>query len=90
MAIIIGTILLRLVLSPLIIPSLKLSKKMQSLSPELDELKKKFKGDKTGLATAQAQLYKDRGINPSSGCLPQIVQLLILIALFNAMNFIIK
>lgn len=89
-AIILTTILLRLALSPLIIPSIKLGKKMQGLSPELDKLKKEFKDDKTKLATAQAELYKTRGINPASGCLPQALQLLVLIALFNGLNFIIK
>jgi len=89
-AIILATIILRLALTPLIIPSIKLGKKMQELSPELDKLKAQFKGDKTKLATAQAELYKNRGINPASGCFPQIIQLLVLIALFNGLNFIIK
>lgn len=90
LAIILATILLRLILSPLITPGILLGKKMQELSPEIDKLKAKFKGDKMGLATAQGELYKSRGINPSSGCLPQVVQLLVLIALFNSLNFIIK
>ena len=89
-AIILATLILRFALTPLIIPSIKLGKKMQELSPELDKLKAQFKDDKTKLATAQAELYKNRGINPTSGCLPQIIQLLVLIALFNGLNFIIK
>lgn len=89
-AIILVTIILRLALTPLILPGLLLGKKMQELSPELNALKNQFKDNKAGLAAAQAELYKKHGLNPTSGCLPQIIQLLILIALFNALNFIIQ
>ena len=89
-AIILATLILRFALTPLIIPGILLGKKMQELSPELSALKVKFKGNQAGLATAQSELYKQHGLNPSSGCFPQIIQLLILIALFNALNFIIK
>lgn len=77
-------------MTPLVLPSLKLSKKIQELAPELAKLKEKFKDDKQGLVTAQAQLYKEHGANPASGCLPQVVQLLILIALFSVFNLILK
>lgn len=89
-AIIILTVGLRVAMTPLVIPSLKVSKKMQELAPELSKLKEKFKGDKTGLATAQAELYKQHGINPASGCLPQIIQIIVLIALFNAFNLVLR
>jgi len=89
LTIILLTIGLRLALNPLILPSLRLNKKMQELAPELAKLKVKFKDDKQGLVTAQAQLYKDHGANPASGCLPQIIQLLILIALFSVFNSIL-
>ena len=89
-SIILLTIGLRVVMTPLIIPSLKASKKMQDLAPDLAELKTKFKGDKQGLVTAQAELYKKHGLNPAAGCLPQIVQILVLIALFNAFNTVLK
>lgn len=84
------TIGLRLALTPLILPGLRLNKKIQELAPEMAKLKAKFKDDKQGLVTAQAQLYKDHGANPASGCLPQIVQLLILIALFSVFNNILR
>lgn len=57
-SIILLTIGLRLVMTPLVIPSLKASKKMQDLAPELAALKTKFKDNKQGLVTAQAELYK--------------------------------
>lgn len=84
------TVGLRVVMTPFILPSLKASKKMQELAPELSKLKEKYKNDKQGLMSAQAELYKKNGLNPASGCLPQIVQILVLIALFNAFNSVLR
>ena len=84
------TVGLRLVMTPLIIPSLKSGKKMAELAPELAKLKTQYKDDKKGLVTAQAQLYKQHGFNPASGCLPQIIQIVVLIALFNAFNSVLQ
>ncbi len=84
------TIGLRLIMTPLVVPSLKSGKKMADLAPQLEELKRKFKDDKKGLVAAQAELYKKNGFNPAAGCLPQIVQILVLIALFNAFNTVLK
>jgi YidC/Oxa1 family membrane protein insertase len=83
------TIGLRAIMTPLVIPSLKISHKTQSLAPEMSKLKEKHKGDKQALALAQAALYKEHGINPAAGCLPQIVQIIVLIALFNALNTVL-
>lgn len=90
LSIILFTILLRLLMTPLVLPSLRMSKKMQELAPELAKLKIQFKDNKQGLVTAQADLYKKNGANPAAGCLPQIVQLVILIALFNSMNLLLS
>lgn len=89
-AIITLTIALRVLMTPLILPSLRLNKKIQELNPELAKLKEKYKNDKQGLVTAQAELYRQHGVNPASGCLPQIIQLLVLIALFSVFNTILK
>ena len=89
-SIVLLTLGLRLLMNPLIIPSLKITKKIQELAPELAKLKEEFKNDKQGLITAQAELYKKHGANPASGCLPQIVQLVVLIALFSVFNLILK
>lgn len=88
-SIIVMTVGLRLAMTPLVLPSLRLGQKMQGLAPQLAKLKEKYKDDKQGLLAAQAQLYKDHGANPASGCLPQIIQLLVLIALFNAFNSVL-
>jgi YidC/Oxa1 family membrane protein insertase len=89
-SIILLTVGLRLIMTPLVLPSLRLSQKMQELAPELAKLKEKHKDDKTALLTAQTQLYKDHGANPASGCLPQIIQLIVLIALYSAFNTILR
>ncbi len=83
-SIIIFTVLIRFISLPLTIPSIKSSKKIQELQPEIKKLKEKFGKDKQGLALAQAQLYKSYNINPLAGCLPQLLQLFILIVLYQA------
>lgn len=89
-AIIALTVALRAAMIPLTTPSLKAAQKMKELQPELEKLKAKYKHDKTGLAKAQMELYKKHGANPMAGCLPQIVQIVILIALFQAFSQVLK
>ncbi len=84
LAIIAMTIFIRLLLLPLTLPALKASKKMKELKPELDKLKKKHKENPQKFSQAQLELYKKHGVNPVSGCLPQIVRIVLLIALFQA------
>ena len=84
LAIIVLTILLRLLLTPLTLPSMKAAQKMKELAPQLADLKKRYGKDKQKLASAQMELYKKNGANPAAGCLPQIVQLVVLVALYNA------
>jgi len=83
LAIIALTIIIRTVLLPVSLPALRSAKKMQQLKPQLDKLKKKHK-DKVKLQQAQLDLYRQHGVNPMGGCLPQIVQIIILIALYQA------
>lgn len=84
LTIIVFTVLIRLLLLPLTLPSIKSSKKIQELQPELKKLKEKHASDKQAMALAQAQLYKTYNINPLAGCLPQLLQLFILIVLYQA------
>lgn len=87
-SIVIVTIIIRVILMPLVMPSLKAASKMRELQPKLNKLKEKFKGDKNGMAKAQMELYKVEGINPLSGCLPQILQIAVLIIFFSAFNMV--
>lgn len=85
-SVVIVTILIKIILFPLIMPSLKSAKKMQELSPKLKRLQEKYKDDKKKLATAQMDLYKEYGVNPLSGCLPQLLQIGVLLIFFSAFN----
>ncbi len=85
-SIVVMTVLIRSILIPLVLPSLKARKKMNKVKPELDKLKKKYKGDKKGLQQAQMELYQKYNINPLSGCLPQIVNIIVLLGLYRALN----
>ena len=89
LAIILLTILIRGLLIPLTLPSMKAATKMKELAPDLEKLKKRYK-DKKQLAQAQMELYKKHNVNPAAGCLPQIIQLVVLIALFQAFNRVLE
>jgi len=87
-SIIVVTIIIRLVLMPLVWPSLKSAQKMQALQPKLKKIQDKFGKDKQGLAKAQMEMYKSEGINPLSGCLPNILQIAVLMIFFSAFNMV--
>lgn len=84
------TILIRLVLIPITLPALKSARAMQELKPALDNLKRKYKKNKKKLQEEQLRLYRERGINPAVGCLPYLVQFLILIALYQVFNHFLQ
>ena len=82
LAIIILTVLVRLVLYPFTRKSMDSMKKMQELQPKVKELQKKYKDDKRKLQQEQMRLYAEAKVNPLSSCLPMLVQLPVFIALF--------
>jgi len=82
LAIIALTVVLRILLAPLSLPALRSAKVQRKLKPKLDKLKKKYKDDRQKLAQAQMELFRQAGVNPLAGCLPQILQVFILIALY--------
>lgn len=84
------TILIRVLLIPLTLPSMKAAEKIKELAPELQKLKKKYGKDKQKFAKAQLELYKRAGANPAAGCLPQIIQLVVLITLYQAFMQVLK
>lgn len=86
LAIIGFSLLIRFLTNPLTKKSMESMKKIKEIEPLVKKLKIKYKNDSKGLMTAQTELYKQKGINPSAGCLPQILQIVILIALFNVFN----
>jgi YidC/Oxa1 family membrane protein insertase len=84
-AIIIFTIVLRSILLPLTLPSLKAQNKMRELKPEIDALKKKHGKDKKAFQQSQVELYQKYNVNPLAGCLPQLAQIAVLIVLYHAL-----
>ncbi|OGM02590.1 hypothetical protein A2115_01065 [Candidatus Woesebacteria bacterium GWA1_41_8] len=83
LAIIGFSLFLRVVLNPLTKPYMESMRKMKDLGPQLNKLKKKYKDDKVKFMQAQTDFYKEKGINPSAGCLPYLLQIVVLIAFFN-------
>ncbi|HBW74429.1 MAG: Membrane protein insertase, YidC/Oxa1 family [Candidatus Magasanikbacteria bacterium GW2011_GWA2_45_39] len=81
-AIIILTILMRLLVWPLAKKSIVAQKQMSGLQPKLNALKEQYKNDKQGLAAATMQLYKDEKMNPLSSCVPLLIQLPLLIVFY--------
>ncbi len=86
LVIIIFTIIIKFALHPLNRQSLKSMKKMQMLQPKITELKQKYKDDVQKQQQETMKLYSTYGINPMGGCLPMLLQMPILIALWSLLN----
>jgi YidC/Oxa1 family membrane protein insertase len=84
-AIIAFTILTKAAVFPLATSSLKAQKQLQKLQPELKKLNKKYGKDKQKLQQAQLELYQKYNANPIAGCIPQILQFVVIIILYRAM-----
>lgn len=85
-AIILLTILIRVVLVPFTLSQMRMTRKMQELQPELKRLQEKFKKDPQRLNQETMALWKRARVNPLSGCLPLLLQFPFLIALFNVLQ----
>jgi len=88
LAIVIFTILIRLITYPLTAQQLKSQQKMQELqgSKKWQDMQKKYKDNKEKLAQEQMSIYKEMGINPLGSCLPLIIQFPIMIGLYQAIT----
>jgi YidC/Oxa1 family membrane protein insertase len=88
LAIIVFTILIRLLTYPLTAQQLKSQKKMQELqgSKKYQDIQKKYKDDKEQLAKEQMKIYQEMGINPLGSCLPLVIQFPIMIGLYQAIS----
>ena len=82
-AIIIFSILIKVVLYPLTRKSYQSMRKMQELQPKMAALKEKYKKDPQKMNQETMKLYKQHGVNPMGGCLPLLLQMPVLFALFN-------
>ncbi len=84
-AIILLTLIIKVVTLPLTLTQLRSMKATQELQPRLQELQKKYGKDRERLAQAQMELYKEAGVNPLGGCLPLLIQMPILFGLYAAL-----
>jgi YidC/Oxa1 family membrane protein insertase len=81
-AIILMTAIIKIAFWPLGQTALKSQKALQDLQPKLEELKKKYGDDKVGLSQATMAMYQDNKVNPFSSCLPLLIQLPFLFAVY--------
>ena len=82
-ALVLFTIVTKLILTPLSIKQQKSTMKMQKIQPKLAEIQKKYQYDKDKLNQETLKLYKDNNISPMGGCLPLLIQFPVLIALYS-------
>lgn len=82
LAIVLLTIVIKIILYPFSRQSIKGQKALQQLQPKINALKEQYKNDKEQQAKAMMALYKEEKVNPLSSCLPMLVQLPILLAVF--------
>ena len=84
LAIIALTIVIKTLLLPLAIKQIRSMKAMQELQPEIQKIQKRFRTDPQRLREEMAKLYRDHGASPLAGCLPLLVQMPFLIAMYYA------
>ena len=85
LAIIVFTIVIRTILAPLFVRQIRSQKEMQRMQPLIREVQRKHKGNRQKISEETMALYKEHGVNPAAGCLPVILQLPILFALYQAL-----
>jgi YidC/Oxa1 family membrane protein insertase len=88
--IIIFSILIKIILHPLTKKSYQSMSEMQYVQPEMTQLREKYKNDPQRLNKEMMKLYKEHGINPLGGCLPTLLQMPLLFALFNVFRSTIQ
>ncbi|MBL0385024.1 membrane protein insertase YidC [Tumebacillus sp. ITR2] len=85
-AILIVTLIVRIIVFPLMMKQIRYQKVMQSIQPELAKIREKHKDDKEKINAETMKIFQQYGANPFSGCLPIVVQMPILFALYQAIN----
>ncbi|HOZ36909.1 MAG TPA: YidC/Oxa1 family membrane protein insertase [bacterium] len=82
-AVLLMTIFIKLILYPLSVKSIRAQKALQELQPKMDAIKAKYKNNQEAMGRELMALYKNEKINPASSCLPLLIQLPFLIAVYN-------
>jgi len=86
LAIILLTVVLRILLVPLFRTQIVSTRRMQMLQPELRALQQRFKGDRARQSQEQMRLYRERGVSPAAGCLPAVLQLALLLPMYQVIR----
>lgn len=86
LAIVAFTIIVKTLLLPLTVKSIRSSKNMQELAPKIKELQKKYGKDRQRISQETMALYQQHGVNPMAGCLPMILQIPIFFGLYHAIS----
>jgi YidC/Oxa1 family membrane protein insertase len=89
-AILILTLLIKIIFWPLGNKSYKSMKDMQKLQPKLAELREKYKNDKTKISQETMALYKTHKVNPVGGCLPMVIQIPVFFGLYKTLLYAIE
>lgn len=90
LVIILVTIVIRVILAPFMHKSLHSQREMSALQPKLAEIRERHKDDKAAQTQALTDFYKENNVNPFSSCLPVLIQLPILIALYHVFSKALK
>lgn len=90
LSIVLFTILTKIILLPLTISQMRSMSAMKLIQPEIDKINKKYKNDRQKQSELLSKLYKDNNINPAAGCLPLLIQLPILTAMYSVIREPIK
>ncbi len=85
-AIVVLTLLIRVVLISPFRRQIVSQKRMQLIAPEVKELQKKYKGDRAKQMEVQQRLYRERGVSPTAGCLPILLQFVLLIPMYSVIS----
>ncbi|BCD60403.1 MULTISPECIES: membrane protein insertase YidC [unclassified Nitratiruptor] len=84
-AIVVLTIIIRIILFPLTLKGMLSMQKLKDLAPKIKELQQKYKGDPQKLNAHMMQLYKKHGANPMGGCLPMLLQIPVFFAIYRVL-----
>lgn len=85
-AIVLLTVVIRMLLLPLTIKQIKSMKSMRELGPKIKDVQEKYKNDKARQQQEVASMYKSAGVNPLAGCLPLLIQMPFLTGIFYAIR----
>ena len=82
LTLVILTLIIKLALYPLYAKQIKSTANMSSVQPKMQEIQRKYANDREMMNAKMAELYKEENVNPASGCLPMIVQMIVIFGLF--------